>query len=63
MIVVVIFDKNSLDLLTDKKNKWLDDNGDQFVIMSISPVMPLANGGGLIQITYSDKDKVFEKVK
>ena len=49
--------------LTAKTNLWLELNEEHKVILSISPVSAHPKGGGYITITYTDKEKVFEKIQ
>lgn len=44
-------------------NHWLELNENQKVIISISPISNHPNGGGYILITYTGKEKCFEKIQ
>lgn len=46
--------------LTKEVNRWLDENEDKHVIVSISPAMPMGHsgGGGYVTINYTTSENV-----
>jgi len=62
MRICVIYGANAMELEVNA-NHWLELNENQKVIISISPISNHPNGGGYILITYTDKEKFFEKIQ
>ena len=60
---VKLFSSSGTNWLEGEMNKWLEENEDQVVIVSIDPVA-VANANGLTyvsKITYTYPDKLFNK--
>lgn len=62
MRVMVVYGENASDL-TFMVNSWLEQHEKNKVILTISPAMPREKDGAYITITYTDKEKVFEKIQ
>lgn len=55
--IQVIYGSDS-ELMTASTNKWLDDNENRVVVISISPAIPKSNGGGYVTIQYTGVENV-----
>jgi len=62
MRVEIITGADGLELKI-RINNWLEKNVDNKVVLTISPISTLPAGGGYILITYTEKEKVFEKIQ
>ena len=62
MRVEIISGADGLELKI-RINNWLEKNEENKVILTISPISTLSEGGGYILITYTEKEKVFEKIQ
>jgi hypothetical protein len=62
MRVEIISGADGLELKI-RINNWLEKNEENKVVLTISPISTLPGGGGYILITYTEKEKVFEKIQ
>jgi hypothetical protein len=63
MRIKVVHGKSG-DEITKNTNKWLEENEDKYVILSISPAMPKGtNCGGYVTIVYNEVEKILAPVE